>query len=107
MYENLGVTFTKIRDEKKSTVRENVRNNKVSESHYYRFVIQESEIDLTKFLNLLENLNVQLEEFTYLLPESKMIYSIQKAVDFALTIILVFNLFTYRKTYSFVSPLTD
>ncbi|MBC9705204.1 MAG: hypothetical protein H9W81_09575 [Enterococcus sp.] len=43
----------------------------MSESQYYRFVIQESEIDLTKFLNLLENLNVQLEEFTYLLPESK------------------------------------
>ena len=71
MYKNLGATFSKIRDEKKEYSKENVRNNKVSESHYYRFVIQESEIDLTKFLNLLENLNVQLEEFIYLLPESK------------------------------------
>ncbi|MBE9888600.1 hypothetical protein G8B50_13205 [Enterococcus durans] len=71
MYENLGVTFSKIRDEKKEYSKENVRNNKVSESQYYRFVIQESEIDLTKFLNLLKNLNVQFEEFIYLLPENK------------------------------------
>ena len=71
MYENLGVAFSKIRYEKKISVKDIVRNNKLSESQYYRFVKQESDIGLTKFLNLLENLNVQFEEFIYLLPESK------------------------------------
>ena len=71
MYENLGVAFSKIRYEKKISVKDIVRNNKLSESQYYRFVKQESDIGITKFLNLLENLNVQFEEFIYLLPESK------------------------------------
>ena len=71
IYENLGIAFSKIRDEKKISVKDIVRNNKLSESQYYRFIKQESDIGLTKFLNLLENLNVQFEEFIYLLPESK------------------------------------
>lgn len=108
MYENLGVAFSKIRDEKKISVKDIVRNNKLSESQYYRFVKQESDIGLTKFLNLLENLNVQLEEFIYLLPESK--NDLQHSKKQSISPLRLFKYLIYshiEKTYSFVSPLTD
>lgn len=71
MYDNLGKTFSNLRSGKKIPVKSIINDGILSESQYYRFINQDSDIGLTKFMKLLDNLNIQFEEFFSLLPESK------------------------------------
>lgn len=63
MYENIGSCFSTLRKSKHIPVSSIVGDN-ISNSQYHRFVNNESDVSLTKFLYMVDQVNMTLEEFS-------------------------------------------
>lgn len=64
MNKDLGTYFSEIRRSKNIPIK-HIVGETISESQYYRFVNGDSEISFSKFLFLLDQINITLEEFSY------------------------------------------
>lgn len=68
MDDNIGSLFNELRKSKRIPVN-TVTGDHLSRSQYHRFVKNESDISLSKFIFILEKINIQFEEFMFLLPQ--------------------------------------
>lgn len=64
MYEHLSEYFSEFRKSKNIPIK-HIIGEQISESQYHRFIKGKSEISFSKFLYLLDRMNITLEEFSY------------------------------------------
>lgn len=69
MYENIGSCFSALRKSKHIPV-SNIVGENISNSQYHRFVKNESDVSFNKFLLMLDQINITLEEFVFLAFDS-------------------------------------
>lgn len=65
MYENIGSCFSALRKAKHIPVAD-VIGDSISHSQYHRFINNESDVSVTKFLYMIDQINITLEEFVFL-----------------------------------------
>ncbi|MDQ6112993.1 Rgg family transcriptional regulator [Enterococcus gallinarum] len=65
MYENIGSCFSTLRKSKHIPI-SNIVGTNISHSQYHRFVNNESDVSFTKFLFMLDQINITFEEFILL-----------------------------------------
>jgi Rgg/GadR/MutR family transcriptional activator len=65
MYNQIGTCFSTLRKSKHIAVNQIIGSN-ISQSQYHRFIKNESDISFSKFLLMLDQINITLEEFVFI-----------------------------------------